>query len=155
MNAFWVVWLVFCCLAGLVDVFKPRSAAVKPMSVVVFLGALTFLVWLTDGRLAIFAVLGFVLAHASLLLLLLVRTKSFNASRERVLRAARMLLTPALFFGGLIGAAVEFGGRWSGASFVVWRAAVGGVLVFGGGLIFAARIISEPPGSGTSPPAQE
>ena len=146
MFLVWPLWLVFCCIAALVEVFKPKSAASKPLNMVVVLGALTFVIWLTDGRLAAFTVFGFVLAHPVLLVILVKRARVSEVPAPLLRWAATRVLVPAMVFGGFIGAGIEFGGRWSGSTFVVWRACIGGALAFAAGIAFFIRAArSDPP----------
>jgi len=145
MLLLWPSWLVFCCFAVLVAVFKPQSAAIKPLAVVVVLGALTFFVWLTNGRFAAFAVLGFALAHPVLLVIVVRHTGVYKVPAPLLRIAATRLLVPALVLGGLIGAGIEFGGRWSGSTFVVWRACIGGTLIFAAGITFFIRATKQRP----------
>jgi hypothetical protein len=144
VTVLWVLWIVFCCVAALASIFRPKGEAAKVTSIVTSLGAATFFVWLSDGRLAAFIVLGVALA-LPLLVGFVRRHAPKDAARPSLALVARRVLVPALVFGALIGVGIELGGRLSGATFVIWRACAGGALVLAGGaafLVWSARSAS-------------
>ncbi len=98
---------------------------------------LAFVVWVTDGRLAVFAAIGLVVALSSLILLSVIRARHSNLARLPAV--AKMMIRPALRLGAVIGVAIEFSGRWSGGQFVIWRGFIGGIAVLVGGLILIGR----------------
>jgi len=133
----WIVWIVFCCGFYFVRMLQPHRSAATLLAPIVLLGPLTFFVWRTDGRFAAFAVLGFLIVYAALLALVRVRARDTNRAGFKT--AAIGLVSPATFFGTIIGAGVEIGGRWSGPDFVVWRAALAGSVLFAAGMALFIR----------------
>lgn len=142
VTALWIAWIVFCCGFTLVRMLQPHSNAASLLVPIVLLGAMSWFVWLTDGRFAGFTVLGSIVAYAGLMLLL--RARAENAKGGALKSAARSLISPAMFFGALIGGAIEIGGRWSGSQFVVWRAAVAGTVVLAAGMALFIRATGAP-----------
>lgn len=128
LERLWIGWLVIVLGLGLVARFVPAAKALnKPLAYVFWAGVLTFVVWATDGRLAVFAATGLVVALGSLILLAVRRAR--HSDLARLPAVAKMMLRPALRLGAVIGVAIEFGGRWSGGQFVVWRGVIGGIAV--------------------------
>ncbi len=69
------------------------------------------------------------------------RFPAARPSRRALVRHGRLTWTAL----GLIGAGIEFGGRWSGSTFVVWRACIGGALIFAAGITFFVRATKQSP----------
>jgi hypothetical protein len=125
VTALWVLWVVFCCGYQLVDLLQPRRERTGPMAVGVLLGAVTFMMWLTDGRLGAFVVGGFALAYGGLVVVM--RARHPTADRASARQRARL------------GFAVELGGRFSGQDFVLWRAGLFGAVVLTAGMAWFVR----------------
>lgn len=140
MNVVWPIWLVFVCVVGLAGILKPEPTAAKPTAIAILLGLLTFLVWVTHGRLAVFIPAGTVVA-LPLLLGLAGRAAGLKGALPTgtLLTLARRALGPAVAFGTFIGVAFEVGGRLYGAEFVVWSAAAFGIVATTVGVVFFAR----------------
>lgn len=109
----------------------------KPLAYVFWAGVIAYVVWVTDGRLAAFAAIGFSSALGSLILLAVGRARPADLAGLPV--AVKLFLRPALGFGVAIGVGIEVAGRWSGGQFVVWRGVVGGMAVLAVGLILVVR----------------
>ena len=140
LTTLWVIWLVVMCLTTLLGIFRPSSALLKPLSAFLVVGVAGFVVWLTEGRIVAFMLLGVALAFAGLLVVTAVPAAGgFRIPRARLPVLMRALRTPSLVLGALVGTGIELGGRWSGSQFVVWRAFVGGGLVLLIGVGFVAR----------------
>ncbi len=140
LTPLWITWLVLSCVSTLVRVLRPKSRLLAPMSFVLGLGVVAFVVWVTNGLIVAFLVLGVVLSLLSLLLLALIPPLGGRRrSREELLALARLFTTPSLVLGVIVGGAIELGGHWSGGEFVVWRAFAGGAIALGSGIAFFAR----------------
>lgn len=138
MGNAWTLGVVLLLLLSLVARFVPGGKAIeKPLRYVFWASAFAFFAWMSDGRLALFAVIGYALAFASIIAVLLGRARPVNFAR--LPEVAKKMLRPALGFGAFIAAGMEIGGRWSGSSFVVWRGVVGAALVLVVGTILVYR----------------
>lgn len=138
LERLWIGWLVIVLGLSLAARFVPAAKVLdKPRAYVFWAGLTAYIVWATDGRLAVFAAIGSVMALASLILLAMSRARPANLARLPVV--AKTFLRPALAFGAVIGAGIEVGGRWSGRQFAVWPGVIGGVAVLFVGLILMGR----------------
>lgn len=106
---------------------------------ILWTGVVAFFVWISDGRLALFAAVGSILALGAVVLLTFWRASQPLDSRWPMV--ARMMVGPALILGAVAGIATECGGRWSGAEFVVWRGIASGVVALAAGIAFVDRAI--------------
>jgi hypothetical protein len=99
--------------------------------------ALAFFVWLTRGTFAVAAAIGFVLAFAVIMGVLVSRARPVNVAR--LPEVAKKMLRPALGFGLIVAAGIEIGGHWSGGPFVISQAILGAALVLFFGTIWVYR----------------
>ncbi len=135
-----IAWILFCCAYLLTQIFIPSFARKPAVLAVAGLVSVLPFVWFTDGRLALFFVVGAAVSFGALLLLASLRTGNTAGRAFRLASAA--LLRPSLILAAPIAVVAEVAGRWSGASFVVWRALVAAALVLAAGVLFFARALA-------------
>ena len=132
MRYVWPAWLVFSSLATLFALLRPGRTATQLSSVIGLLGAATFIGWLTNGGFFLCLALGITVAYPSLCLIFLALRPAprppLPPGSAQVF--ARQAVVPAVVWGSAIGLAFGVGGRLSGSDFVVWRASLGGGLVW-------------------------
>jgi hypothetical protein len=140
LQSLWIGWLVSVLSLSLIARFVPVARWLNTASrYILWAGVAAFFIWMTEGRVALFVAMGFVIALALLLLWAFIRAPSPDRSRLPI--ATKMMIAPALIWGSVVGVVVEFAGRWSGGPFVVWRGLVGAAAVLVVGLIFVERTI--------------